>query len=117
MNSTFINNKYKNFAVHKTRYFVLPQNITHIPKKYVMLKTQDHRPKSLTKFVIISKSKVGVPLAEESLQDKIQHKHCNVELVSGFFFHLHGSIAPTDAFNLCFVQPDREIYAHFPIFV
>ena len=93
------------------------KNITHTPNRNMISKTQDYRRKSLTKFVIISESKGGVPLDEAGLHEKSQHKHYNVELFFGFIFHLHGSIAPTDAFNLYFVQPDREIYAHFPIFV
>ena len=58
------------------------KTITHTPSRNVILKTQDHRPKSLTKFVIIFESKRGVPLIEAGLHEKSQHENCNVELVS-----------------------------------
>ena len=84
------------------------KNITHTPNRNMILKTQDYRPKSLTKFVIIFESKGGVPLVEAGLHEKSQHKHCNVELVSGFFFHLHGRIARTDAFNQTFALYNKK---------
>ena len=74
----------------------------------MILKTQDYRPKSLTKFVIIYESKGGVPLYEAGLHEKSQHKRYNVELVSGFIFHLHGSIAPTYAFNQTFALYNQK---------